>query len=99
MKIIQTEEAGKLILALEGRLDTTTAGELEAILKEKNEFINELMLDFSSLDYVSSAGLRVILGAQKQINAKKGKMLIKNVNETVMEVFSITGFVDILTIE
>lgn len=99
MKIYKTTEADKLNLALEGRLDTTTAGELETVLKDKMESISELILDFASLEYISSAGLRVILGAQKQINAKKGKMTVKNVNEMVMEVFVITGFVDILTIE
>ncbi len=99
MKINKTTEEGKLTLALEGRLDTITAGELEAVLKDTIEGVSELILDFTSLDYVSSAGLRIILGTQKQINAKKGKMIIKNVNETVMEVFQITGFIDILTIE
>lgn len=99
MKINKTTEEGKLTLALEGRLDTITAGELEAVLKDTIEGVSELILDFTSLDYVSSAGLRIILGTQKQINSKKGKMIIKNVNETVMEVFQITGFIDILTIE
>ncbi len=99
MNINVNSEAGKLNLGLEGRLDTNTAGMLENVLKDKIEGISELILDFASLDYISSAGLRVILGAQKQINARKGKMIIKNVNEIVMEVFAITGFVDILTIE
>lgn len=99
MNIIVNAEVGKLTLGLEGRLDTTTAAKLEEVLKDKIEGVSELILDFASLDYISSAGLRVILGAQKQINARKGKMIIKNVNEIVMEVFAITGFVDILTIE
>lgn len=99
MNINKTTEVGKLKLELEGRLDTTTASGLEAVLKDTIDNIDELTLDFARLDYISSAGLRVVLGAQKQMNAKKGKMIIRNVNETVMEVFEITGFVDILTIE
>lgn len=99
MKINKTVEEGKVKLALEGRLDAITSGELQAVLSEILESVGELTLDLTSLDYISSAGLRVVLGTQKQINAKKGKMIIKNVNETVMEVFQLTGFVDILTIE
>lgn len=99
MNINVNSEAGKLNLGLEGRLDTSTAGMLEDVLKDKIESVNEIIMDFSSLDYISSAGLRVILGTQKQINAKKGKLIIKNVNQIVMEIFEITGFVDILTIE
>ncbi|NLE26224.1 MAG: STAS domain-containing protein [Clostridiaceae bacterium] len=99
MNINVNSEAGKLNLGLVGRLDTSTAGMLEDVLKDKIESVNEIIMDFSSLDYISSAGLRVILGTQKQINAKKGKLIIKNVNQIVMEIFEITGFVDILTIE
>lgn len=83
-------------VALEGRLDTTTAPELEAELQL--EGITELVLDFEKLDYVSSAGLRVLLATQKVMN-RQGSMLISNVNEGIMEIFEITGFVDILTIE
>ncbi len=88
----------KLELKIEGRLDTTTAPELEGVLNESYNGITELVIDLVKLEYISSAGLRVLLAAQKVMN-KQGKMIIKNVCETVMEVFEITGFVDILTIE
>ena len=81
-----------------GRLDTTTAPELEAAIDGCAAGIKELVLDCSALEYVSSAGLRVILKAQKLMNAQGG-MKLTNVNETIMEVFDITGFADILTIE
>lgn len=87
-----------LNLTMEGRLDTTTAPELEAELKASLDYVTELVFDFSELEYLSSAGLRVILAAQKTMN-KQGKMIIRHVNDTIMEVFEITGFVDILTIE
>lgn len=87
-----------LTLSLEGRLDTTTAPELETALKENLSGITELILDMQELAYLSSAGLRVILGAQKQMN-KQGTMVVRNVNDTIMEVFEVTGFSDILTIE
>ena len=85
-------------LKIVGRLDTTTAPELEATIDGCAAGINELVLDCSALEYVSSAGLRVILKAQKLMNAQ-GSMKLTHVNETIMEVFDITGFVDILTIE
>ena len=86
------------ILKINGRLDTTTAPELEAVIDGCVEGPHELVLDFRDLEYVSSAGLRVILKAQKLMNAR-GSMKLVNVNETIMEVFDITGFADILTIE
>ena len=86
------------VLKINGRLDTTTAPELEAVIDGCVEGTHELVLDFSGLKYVSSAGLRVILKAQKLMNAR-GSMKLVNVNETIMEVFDITGFADILTIE
>ncbi len=98
MTIKQTNENGKVTLALSGRLDTVTAPELEAALDSALEGASELCFDFNELEYISSAGLRVLLKAQKIMNAK-GKMKITGVNETIMEVFDITGFVDILTIE
>lgn len=98
MTISKTAESNALTLALGGRLDTTTAPELEEELKTSLDSVEKLTLDFANLDYLSSAGLRVILSAQKTMNAQ-GKMVIKNVNETIMEVFEITGFADILTIE
>lgn len=97
MTITTNQENGKLSIALEGRLDTNTAPQLDAQLKQLINGVSELEFDFSKLDYISSAGLRVLLAAQKIMN-KQGKMLIRHVNETIMEVFEITGFVDILTI-
>ena len=98
MNIYKTTEGTQLHIALEGRLDTTTAPQLEAELKTALDGVTRLEFDFSGLEYLSSAGLRTILAAQKAMN-KQGEMMIRNVNETIMEVFEITGFVDILTIE
>lgn len=98
MEIIKTQENTALNIALEGRLDTMTAPEFENALKDSIEGVELLVLDFEKLEYVSSAGLRVILGAQKIMN-KQGAMKIINVNEEIMDVFDITGFTDILTIE
>ena len=98
MTITKNQNGSHLDLALEGRLDTTTAPQLEAELKQSVNGVTELVLDFSGLEYLSSAGLRVLLSAQKVMN-KQGSMVIKNVNETIMEIFEVTGFVDILTIE
>jgi len=86
-----------LNLELVGRLDTTTAPELDAVISNELNDVNELNFDFKGLEYISSAGLRVLLQAQKIMN-NKGKMSIKNVNEDIMDVFEMTGFVDILTI-
>lgn len=98
MEIIKKAEGTTLNLALEGRLDTTTAPQLEGELKSSLDGITELNIDFEKLEYLSSAGLRVLLGAQKVMN-KQGKMVIHHVNETIQEVFEVTGFIDILTIE
>ena len=98
MEIKKCREDKSLVIALIGRLDTTTSPELEKELNEEIASTEELIFDFEKLDYISSAGLRVLLSAQKAMN-KQGKMIIRNVNETIMEVFDITGFVDILTIE
>ncbi|MGN0320519.1 MAG: STAS domain-containing protein [Lachnospira sp.] len=98
MQITKNQEGNKLTLTLEGRLDTTTAPELETELKRSLNDAKELEFDFTNLEYISSAGLRVLLAAQK-VMSKQGSMVIKNVNEVVMEVFEVTGFVDILTIE
>ncbi len=98
MTITKNQNGSHLDLALEGRLDTTTAPQLEAELKQSVNGVTELVLDFSGLEYLSSAGLRVLLSAQKVMN-KQGSMVIKNVNETIMEIFEVTGFSDILTIE
>ena len=96
MNIVKTEEGSTLSISLSGRLDTTTAPQLEAALQSL-EGIAELDLDFAALEYLSSAGLRVLLAAQKVMN-RQGRMVVRHVNETIMEVFEVTGFVDILTI-
>ena len=97
MTIAKTREGGKLILALEGRLDTTTAPQLEAEVKHLDG-VTELVLDFEKLEYLSSAGLRVILAAQKIMN-RQGKLLICHVNATILEIFEVTGFCDIFTVQ
>lgn len=88
----------ELTFALTGRMDTTTAPQLENELKASLGGVEKLVLDFAGLEYLSSAGLRVILGAQKAMN-KQGEMVVRNVNDTIAEIFDITGFSDILTIE
>ena len=98
MTINKTLDGKNLTLALEGRLDTMTAPELEAELNASLKDADALTLDFSKLEYISSAGLRVLLSAHKAMSAKEG-MKVSNVNEIVREVFEVTGFADILTIE
>ena len=98
MKITKTQNASTMELALEGRLDTMTAPELESALNDVMNGADSLVLDFSKLDYISSAGLRVLLSAHKAMSGKGGMKVI-NVNEIVQEVFDVTGFSDILTIE
>lgn len=98
MNISKTADGGKLTLALEGRLDTTTAPQLEAEIKSGLEGVTDLELDFSRLEYLSSAGLRVLLAAQKTMN-RQGTMVIRHANETIREVFEVTGFSEILTLE
>ena len=98
MEINKQADGGKLTLTLNGRLDTMTSPDLEAVLKESLDGVTELILDCTDLEYISSAGLRVLLGAQKAMNGA-GKMLIRNVNGPVMEVFEVTGFTDVFTIE
>ena len=98
MTIQKTQDGEKLTIALEGRLDTTTAPQLEGELRSAVNGISELVFDFSALEYVSSAGLRVLLSAQKVMN-KQGSMVIRNVNSAIMDVLELTGFVDILSIE
>ena len=98
MTIEKTTENEKVTLTVSGRLDTTTAPELEAALDEVLENTKELIFNLENLEYISSAGLRVILKAQKSMNTK-GSMKLTGVNDRIMEVFDITGFLDILTIE
>ena len=96
---IEKKKDGKdLTVALSGRLDTVTAPELESELASSLDDVENLVIDMTDLEYISSAGLRVLLTAQKTMN-QKGTMKLTNVNETVMEIFDVTGFVDILTIE
>ena len=97
LNITKTIENGQGALTLEGRLDTMSAPELEQVMRNMRPDLTALTLDFSKLDYISSAGLRVLLSAQKQMN-QQGSMKLIHVNETIMEIFEVTGFVDILTI-
>ena len=98
MTIEKKQNGSALEIALEGRLDTMTSPELENELKNALPGVESLTLDFSKLDYISSAGLRVLLSAHKTMSAKGG-MKVTHVNEVVQEVFEVTGFADILTIE
>lgn len=98
MTINKTLNETELTLDLSGRLDTTTAPQLETELKASLDNVGSLIMGFEGLEYISSAGLRVLLSAQKAMN-KQGKMVIRNVNDTILEVFEVTGFTDILTIE
>ena len=98
MTINKTCENNKLKIALEGRLDTTTAPQLDEEVKNIDDNITSVLMDMKNLEYVSSAGLRVILSLHKKMMKKDG-LIIKNVNDTIKEVFEITGFSDILTIE
>ena len=98
MNIEKKLEGTALTIALEGRLDTTTSPDLEESLAASLDGVTALVFDFAKLDYLSSAGLRVLLSAQKRMN-KQGSMKLLHVNDTVREVFEITGFADFLTIE
>lgn len=98
MKIDKKQDGSALVVALEGRLDTTTAPELEKELKNSLDGVTDLTLDMARLDYISSAGLRVLLTAHKAMQ-KQGSMKVTNVSELVKEVFDVTGFSDILNIE
>lgn len=98
MEILKKQNGSTLNVALSGRLDTSTAPQLETEMKAALEGITELNFDFEKLEYVSSAGLRVLLSCQKTMK-KQGKMKLRHVCEDIMEVFDITGFTDILTIE
>ncbi|MBE5919988.1 MAG: STAS domain-containing protein [Pseudobutyrivibrio ruminis] len=92
------KDGEKAVYALEGRLDTSTAPQLEEAVNGNISELKDISFDFANLEYISSAGLRVLLSTQKTMN-KQGKMVIKNVSEEVMEIFDVTGFSDILTIE
>ena len=93
-----TKDGETLCVALEGRLDTVSSPELEACLREDLPGMTLLVLDFEKLDYISSAGLRVLLQAHKRMNGQ-GRMVLRNVGESILEIFEVTGFTEILTIE
>ena len=97
LTINKTIDNSAAVLALEGRLDTVTSPELEKELRQTIEGVNELTLDFEKLEYISSAGLRGLLSAQK-IMSRKGSLKLVHVGETIMEILEVTGFSDILTI-
>lgn len=99
MIVDEKMEKDKLILYVKGRLDTTTAPQLEEIIAGKLAGLNELVLDFTELDYISSAGLRVLLATHKLMVKQDGDMIIRGVNNEVMEVLHITGFLDILNVK
>lgn len=98
MTIEKKKEGNRLVLAVSGRLDTMTAPELENVIKENMDGVEELVLDFKDLEYISSAGLRVVLGARKAMG-DGGKFSVRNLCPDVREIFDITGFSDIITIE
>ena len=98
LNITKNTNASELTFSLTGRLDTTTAPELEKELKASLDGVSALTIDMAALEYISSAGLRVLLSAQKTMN-KQGEMKVVHVGETIMEIFEVTGFSDILTIE
>ena len=98
LNITKKSEGTTLEVALEGRLDTTTAPQLEAELKSDLPGVTNLIMDFEKLEYISSAGLRVLLSAQKIMN-KQGEMKLIHVSDVINEIFEVTGFIDILNIE
>jgi anti-sigma B factor antagonist len=99
MEIKINANGTKKVVEIVGRLDTTTAPQLEKELDSQFEGTQELIFDFENLQYISSAGLRVLLSTQKKINAQGSSMVIRNVNDMVMEILEVTGFLDILTVE
>lgn len=98
MNVVKTQNGSELLMEIEGGIDTTTAPELNEILSDSLGNIDSLILDFKKVDYISSAGLRVLLVTFKEMS-KKGGMIIRHVNDNVMDIFQMTGFVNILTIE
>ncbi len=98
MTIEKIKNGTALTVVLQGRLETTTAPELDAVIKSETQGVTDLVFDFTALDYISSAGLRVLLSAQKIMN-KQGAMKVVGANEIVREIFDVTGFCDILTVE
>ena len=98
MKIKKTKNGGELTLEIEGRIDTLTSPELEEAVKSEIDGLTKLVFDFANVEYITSAGLRVVLNALKIMN-KQGSMVVKNVNDEVMDIFEVTGYTDFLTIE
>lgn len=99
MTIDMNKSEGTLIVSLEGRLDTTTAPELETKLDQSLDGVNNLIFDMKELSYISSAGLRVLLTSQKKMNRCGGDLTVRNANDDIMDVFEVTGFIDMLNIE
>ena len=99
MTITKNLQGDKLTISLAGRLDTVTSPDLESELKTALDSATELIMDFTKLEYISSAGLRVLLSAHKKMDAKGGKMKLININEMVREVLEVTGFMSVLTVE
>ncbi len=98
MTIEKNRNNGNLTIALTGRLDTSTSPQLEAALKEDLDGVTTLLMDFKNLEYISSAGLQVLLSAQKVMN-KQGTMTVRNVGQDIMDIFDVTGYSEILSIE
>ena len=98
MNIKKTPNGSTLTITVEGRLDTVTAPDLEKEINASIADVKELILDFAGLDYISSAGLRLLLSAQKKM-AAQGSMKVVHVSDLIKEIFEVTGFIDILTIE
>ena len=99
MDIQQTKDGNKLTVTLSGRLDTTTAPQLEETLASALDGVTDLVFDFNQIQYISSAGLRILLNTQKKISAAGGSMKLVGVNDVVREVFEVTGFINILSVE
>lgn len=99
MEIIKNLEGEKLLVKLVGRLDSVTAPELEESLKGELENIKEVEFDFSDLEYISSAGLRILLATQRTMSKQEGEMSVSGCNDTILEIFEVTGFSDIFTIK
>ena len=99
MEIIKQLNDKELTLVLKGELNTYTANDLDVVIQKDLKNINSLIIDMSELSYLTSAGLRVLLVAQRIMNEKKGSLVVRHVNKSIMEVFEITGFANVLTIK
>ena len=100
MQILKTNQTDTAMnFDLQGRIDTVTAPEVEAVLNEVPASVKEVVLSFKELDYISSAGLRVLLSAHKKMRGQGGKLVITDANEVIQEIFEVTGFSDILNIQ